>query len=111
MKCMKCNNEMENRRFRVCENCLSENTRRARRPRLTPKELARNTRWYYNRIPSVRGTVDCVHTGGYVHLQVDDNNGHFTWISTIEDFMSSWTRIKQNDYVALTIDDIRNWNP
>jgi len=36
------------------------------------------------------GILDNVYPGGYVHLVIDDDLGHFTWISTVSDFLITW---------------------
>lgn len=94
MICIKCHRNITLGCLRHCDNCISKNSRRQRRKRITPKNLVRGTRWYFNRAPEIRGVVNAVHTGGYVHLQVDEKNGDFTWISTVDDFLLSWTKIE-----------------
>jgi hypothetical protein len=92
-KCIRCHSRETKYKFRICDECLSANSKRKRRPRITPKELVRGTRWSYNRIPTLEGTVNALHVGGYVHVQVDDDHGDFTWISSLDDFLLSWTKI------------------
>ena len=79
--------------MRVCDECLSKNTRRQRRPRLTPAGVVRGTRWRYKRVPQIEGILDSVHSAGYIHLEITDELGEFTWKSTIEHFLQAWEKI------------------
>jgi hypothetical protein len=65
---------------------------RIRRPRKHPEILTVGSHWTYNRFPAIVGILDCVLTEGYIHCSVVENCGDFTWKSTIEDFLKSWTR-------------------
>lgn len=94
MKCIRCGYEFpDNGRLRLCHDCVGENTRRQRRPRLTPKELVRGTRWRYKFVHEIEGILDSVHSGGYVHVEIPNQYGEFTWISTVNDFLKAWDQV------------------
>jgi hypothetical protein len=103
MLCMKCHRCKTQGRLRYCEVCVSANTRRQRKQRLTPRELIRGTKWYYDRMPELVGIVDCIVTGGYVHLEIPNEHGQFFWISTIEEFMKVWTKIEPQSDLDRTV--------
>ena len=93
MICIKCKHNETGSRIRLCDECVSKNTRRQRRPRLTPPGVNRGTRWRYKRIPLIEGILDSVHSAGYVHLEIADELGEFTWKSTIEHFLEAWEKV------------------
>ena len=94
--CKVCRHNSTEGRFRICDDCLSSHARRLRKRRITPKNVVRGTHWSYNKAPAIKGIIDSVHTGGYVHVQIDDKNGDFSWISSIDDFLASWTEINSD---------------
>ena len=88
MICIRCKqNAVDGRRARVCDECVSDDTRRYRKRRLTPKEIKRGSRWRFRRAPSIEGIVESVHVGGYVQCDVVNEFGEF--IMAIEQSMNS----------------------
>ena len=106
MICIKCKqNSVDGRRARICDECLSDDTRRYRRRRLTPEGLVRGTHWRYKRVPMIEGIVDSVLAAGYVHLEIADELGEFTWKSTIEHFLQSWEKIEPQSDLDRQVQD------
>ena len=94
MICRKCKVNYTTGNLRVCDECVSVNTRRQRRERLTPPEVVRGSRWRYKRIPLIEGILDSVHAAGYIHLEIADELGEFTWRSTIDHFLQAWEKVE-----------------
>lgn len=108
MICRKCRRNETGSKLRVCEECVSANTKRARTARLTPPDLVRGSRWRFRRAPSIEGIVDAVHVGGYVHLEIYNDFGEFTWKSTIEHFLKAWEKIKPQSDLDREVEDHAN---
>ena len=53
-----------------------------------------DSRWRFKRTPSIEGILDAVHVGGYIHLEIYNDHGEFTWKSTIEHFLKAWEKIE-----------------
>jgi hypothetical protein len=98
MICRKCNRNQTTGRNRICDLCVSANTRRRRNEPLTIPGLEIGTCWRLNRAPSVIGEIESLHHGGYIHCNIVDDNAEFTWKGTIEEFKRSWRKIdRQSD--------------
>jgi hypothetical protein len=66
---------------------------RTSKQRASPPGLVVGSRWTYNRFPAIVGILDCVLPEGYIHCVVIEDCGDFTWKSTIQDFLKSWTKV------------------
>ena len=71
----------------------------------TPPELIRGSRWRFKHAPSIEGILDAVHVGGYIHLEIYNDLGEFTWKSTIEHFLEAWEKIEPQSDLDREVDD------
>ena len=94
MLCRKCERNQTTGENRICDECVSPNTRRKRNPLNLPPGLARGTRWQYKRIPEVIGIIESIFPGGWIHCLVDDELGEFLWKSSIDHFLQAWEKIE-----------------